>query len=209
MPRYNVGVHGDDLDAAEGALHSAGILAGHTERAGSDESYEYLVARVDAGSPDEALSLVRDRLPREGRYTLGPTISPRLPEKFARAARTARTDADMEYRGLALKRALVATAQQSGRLRIEAVHLYEDSVRVMYVLPFGEDDDDFERRESHMLLTDDLGTEYYSTGGGSGGVRGPSGRQISHGHTWFKPAVPGAARRLTVATLVGDVTFDL
>lgn len=60
-----------------------------------------------------------------------------------------------------------------------------------------------------MILTDDLGTEYYATSGGSGGHRGPSGVEVTHGHTWFKPAVPTAARRLTVATLIGDVEFDL
>ena len=103
----------------------------------------------------------------------------------------------------------MAEPQDGDGLRVEAVHLYEDSVRVHYVLPFGEDHDDPESRETRMLLTDDLGTEYYPTGGGSGGMRGPSGREVSHGHTWFKPAVPDTARRLTVATVVGDVTFDL
>ena len=209
MPRFNVGIHGDHLDRAEEALHSASVPAGRTEGSGSTGSYDSLVAHVDAESPDDALARVREQLPRDCGYTLGPTISPPLPPKFARARPSVRPDVDMEYRGLALQRALVAEPQDGDGMRVEAVHLYEDAVRVHYVVPFGEDHDDPESRETHMLLTDNLGTEYYPTGGGSGGMRGPSGREVSHGHNWFKPAVPDTARRLTVATLVGDVTFDL
>jgi hypothetical protein len=115
-----------------------------------------------------------------------------------------------DFRALELQCALVAEPQSSNELRVQALHLYEDAVRVDYVLPPGIDRDAPENWDStRMLLTDDLGTEYYPGGGGAGGRGGPGIQEITHGYDWFTPAVPEAARRLTVATLSGEVTLDL
>jgi hypothetical protein len=209
MPLFNVGIHGDDLDEACVALGEADIACGETGWSGSDGSYELLVACIDAESADEALARVRDHLPTGRRYTLGPTARPPLPEKFARRRPPPR-DLEGMYRAPALRRALVAEPQAADGLRVEAVHLYDDAVRVMHVLPSEIDrgnDDDWD--PTLMVLTDDVGTEYHSRGGGSGGYRGPDGVKVTHGHTWFTPAVPDTARRLTVGFLAGDVTFDL
>jgi hypothetical protein len=210
MPRFNVGIHGDDLVEACEALSEADIAYGETGWSGSDGSYELLVAHIDAESADEALARVREHLPSERQYTVGPTASPPLPEKFARRSSPPR-DLGREYQALALRRALVAEPQTGDGLRVEAVHLYDDAVRILYVLP-SEIDRDHERGGCNprlVVLADDLGTEYHARGGGSGGHRSPDGVEVIHGHTWFTPAVPDAAQRLTVATLVGDVIFDL
>lgn len=212
MSRFNVGVHGDDLDRACDALQGAGISAGRTVGGGSDGAVDALVAHIDAETSDTALARVREQLPPDGGYTLGPTVAPPIPAKFSKKLRSSRLPVDArEYRALELQRVLVAERQTGDQLRVQAVHLYEDAVRVHYVLPLGMDHDGPEGgwHPTRMLLTDDLGTEYYPDGGGSSGRRGPSGEEVTHGHNWFTPAVPDAAGRLTVATPVGDVTFDL
>jgi hypothetical protein len=48
-------------------------------------------------------------------------------------------------------------------------------------------------RRKFVTLADDVGTQYLSTGGGSGG-----GGNGTRGHTDFRPAVPANARKLTV-----------
>ena len=213
MPRFNVGIHGDgnDLDEAEVGLDDAGIAAGRLEGSGSGGSFDVLIAHVDDATPEGAMAEVRKHLPPDGRYTLGPTVSGHIPEKFAKRRPVSSPDLDMEYRALEIRRALVPEPQTGEGIHVEAVHLYEDSVRVHYVLPIRLDRDDVEgaRHPTRLILTDDVGTDYYPISGGSGGHRGPSGVEVRHGYTWFKPAVPTAARRLTVATLIGDVEFDL
>jgi hypothetical protein len=208
MPHFNVGIHGDDLDEACDALSDADIPYGVTEWAGSDGSYELLVAVVDAESADEALTRVREQLPVERSYTLGPTARPPLPEKFARRRLPPR-DVAGDYRAVALRRALVAEPQAGDGLQVEAAHLYDDAVRILYALPPEIDRGDDGWHPAMLLLEDDLGTEYHACGGGSGGHRKAGGTPVVHGHTWFTPAVPEAARRLTVSTLAGDVTLDL
>ena len=209
MPHFNVGIHGDDLDAASEALSGAGIACREGGWSGSGGGYHLLVAFVEVDSADEALARVREQLPSGRQYTLGPTARPPLPEQFARR-RSPPQDRAENYRALALRRALVVEPQTGHELRVEAVHFYDDAVRVLYVHPSEIDRGDDERWDpTLMLLADDLGTEYHVHGGGSGGHRGPAGQGVTHGHTWFMPAVPAAARRLTVTTLSGDVTFDL
>lgn len=212
MPRFNVGIHGDDLDRASDALQAGRISAGRTVGGGFGGAVDVLVAHIDAETPDAALARVREQLPPDGGYTLGPTEAPPVPAKFFKQRRSSRLPADArEYRALELRRVLVAEPQTGDQLRVQAVHLYEDAMRVDYVLPLGMDHDGPEGgwHPTRMLLTDDLGTEYYPGGGGFGGRGGLSGEEVTHGHNWFAPAVPDAAGRLTVATLFGDVTFDL
>lgn len=210
MPRYIVGIHGDDLDPAEDALHSGGISAGRTEGTGSSGSYDVVVARIDAETADAALARVREHLPPDGSYTLGPTVGRPIRAKFLDERRASAPNEDMrKYRALELQRALVAEPQVGDQVRVQGVDLFEDAVRVHFALPQGEgDDEEGSWDQTRMLLTDDVGTEYYPAGGGSGGGGG-NGWLALHGHNWFTPAVPDGASRLTVATLFGDLTFEL
>ena len=210
MPRYIVGIHGEHLDSAEGALRRGGISAGRTEGSGSGGSYEVLVARIDAETADAALARVREQLPPDGSYTVGPTVGAPIPAKFLDERRTSAPHGDVgRYRALELRRALVAEPQVGDQVRVQGVDLFEDAVRVHFALPQGEgDDEEGGWHQTRMLLTDDVGTEYYPAGGGSGGGGG-EGWLALHGHNWFTPAVPDVASRLTVATVFGDVTFNL
>lgn len=146
MPRFNVGIYGDpgDLDEAEVALEDRGIAAGRLEGSGSDGSFDVLIAYVDDETPEGAMAGVRKHLPPDRLYTVGPTVSRGIPEKFARRRPVGSPDLDMEYRALAIRRALVAKPQNGDGLHVEAVHLYEDAVRVHYVLPVRLDRDDVE-----------------------------------------------------------------
>lgn len=210
MPRYIVGIHGDDLDPAEDALQRGGISAGRTEGTGSGGAFDVLVAHIDAETAEAALARVAEQLPPDGRYTLGPTVGAPIPAKFLDERRSSRPPRDAgKYRALQLQRALAAEPQVGDRVLVQGVELFEDAVRVHFALPQGEgDDEEGGWHQTRMLLTDDLGTEYYPAGGGSGGTSG-DGWSAFHGHNWFTPAVPDAASRLTVATPFGDITFDL
>jgi hypothetical protein len=58
--------------------------------------------------------------------------------------------------------------------------------------------------EPRLRVEDDLGTEYYPSGGaGAGGV------QVAHGGSAFAPAVPGTARTLRISSGSGSVELPL
>jgi hypothetical protein len=211
MLRFTVEIRGDrdQLDRALDALVDAGIGATRREGGGRGRTINHLAAHPHADSAEAAIAEIRQHIPADGDYTLGPANPAPLPGPLLGEPGSAPPAGIERYRALALRRVLVAETQTGDQLRVQAVHLYEDAVRVHFVLPQGMgDDEEGGWHGSRMALTDDLGTQYYPAGGGSGGTSG-DGWSAFHAHNWFTPAVPGGASRLTVATLVGDLTFDL
>ncbi|HEY2053272.1 MAG TPA: hypothetical protein VGH14_04980 [Solirubrobacterales bacterium] len=133
------------------------------------------------------------------------------------------------FGGEEFQRAVAVGPQPGAPVQILAVELYSDGIAVRYAF------DDPVRAEPMLPLHlyelagieppleellaearaeggnlapdvsvhDDLGTEYMGGEGRRGGV------QVAFGEACFAPAVPAAARRLTVSTYAGTVEVDL
>jgi hypothetical protein len=140
-------------------------------------------------------------------------LSPEQQEELRRAR--ADYEARMkrrEFHGAHFRRVLTAEPQSQSGVQILAVELYADGLIVHYT--FDQDPESTEstesgepfgnpRRMTQISLEDDLGTEYYESDGGEGGV------QVFHGARAFTPAIPEAASLLRVSARGGTVEFTL
>jgi hypothetical protein len=140
-------------------------------------------------------------------------LSPEQLEELRQAK--ARYEALMQrprFRGECFRRALAVDPQPGSDIHILAAELYEDGLIVHYTF-----DDDPELTESRVSgdlpesldrgaeisLEDDLGTEFFESGGVSGGV------QVFHGALAFAPAVPIDAKQLRISSRSGTVELNL
>jgi hypothetical protein len=126
-----------------------------------------------------------------------------------------RTERIRQFTAARFVRALTPPSQPGSPRPILAVLLYEDGfyVESTYDKDAPTFDPGMDARqffaaqrgeEPVITVTDDLGTEYFeSGGGGSGGVR------VSHASLGFAPAPPAAARVLRVSTDGTTVEFRL
>jgi hypothetical protein len=111
-------------------------------------------------------------------------------------------------------RAIAAPPQPGAAMRVLALMLYEDG---FYVEQTNEKEppslEDLESAESYFArdekpefqVEDDLGTEYFASGGGGWG----GGIRVSRGSLGFAPAPPPSARLLRITSESGTVEFDL
>lgn len=118
------------------------------------------------------------------------------------------------FRGLHMLRAITNPEQQAnaGNIVVQAVFLYEDGVGVHFVIlgdlgtPQSAEEAQLNPMGNMALgLTDDVGTEYAMQAGSWGGGSNEIFRQT----TFFSPAVPEGARRLTVMSTAGALDFEL
>jgi len=112
-----------------------------------------------------------------------------------------------EFQGLDLRRVIIARAKQRGTpVQVLALEFYEAGVIVRWIRPGG-----FAGPESpeeavgpdeggSMMISDDRETPYKQAGMQSGGDRGV---------TYFVPATPDDATRISVTTQTGQVEFPL
>ncbi len=138
-----------------------------------------------------------------------------------RAEWQARTERRQQFTAARFLRAITPWPQPDSTMPILAVLLFEDGFYVETTYdkdgPAPLDEEDLEnmtaerffamRRDGkpEITITDDLGTEYFESGGGGwgGGVR------VSHSSQGFAPAPPPSARVLRLATGTGTVEVDL
>ena len=133
------------------------------------------------------------------------------------------------FLGMEFQRALAVQPQAGAAIQIHAVELYRDGVVVRHSY---DDPVDVEPRlpmhfydlagadppieemlaearaaggtlAPNVSLSDDVGTNYRTSGVSEGGV------QVVHGQSRFTPGVPAEAKRLVVATYAGTITVDL
>jgi hypothetical protein len=116
------------------------------------------------------------------------------------------------FRGERFLRVLTAEPQSGSEVQLLAAELFDDGLVVHYTF-----DQTAELIESIMStelsegleawsgfrVEDDLGTEYYESKGGGGGV------QVVHGAFAFAPAVPPDARMLRISSRGGTVELPL
>lgn len=116
------------------------------------------------------------------------------------------------FRGERFLRVLTAEPQSGSEVQLLAAELFDDGLVVHYT--FDQAAESIESIMSTELpegleagsgfrIEDDLGTEYYESGGGSGGV------QVVHGAFAFAPAVPPAARMLRISSRGGPIELPL
>jgi hypothetical protein len=138
-----------------------------------------------------------------------------------RAERQARMERRRQFTGTRFIRAIAPQPQPDSTMPILAVLLFEDGFYVETTYnkdaPAPLDEEDLEnltperffamRRDGkpEITVTDDIGTEYFESGGGGwgGGVR------VSHSSQGFAPAPPPSARVLSVAAGMETVELDL
>lgn len=102
-----------------------------------------------------------------------------------------------EFQGGHFLRALPVEVRPGSEIQILAVELFDDGL----VIHFSHDE--AEQLPLELLVEDDLGTEYYESGGSAGGV------QVAHGSLTFTPAAPEGARILRVTSSSGTVKLPL
>jgi hypothetical protein len=116
------------------------------------------------------------------------------------------------FRGERFLRVLTAEPQSGSEVQFLAAELFDDGLVVHYT--FDQAAESIESIMSTELsegleagsgfrIEDDLGTEYYESGGESGGV------QVVHGAFAFAPAVPPAARMLRISSRSDTVELPL
>jgi hypothetical protein len=118
-----------------------------------------------------------------------------------------------QFTAARFRRAVAAPPRPGAADRILAVLLFDDGFFVDHT--FDKDPVEFDPdmsvqqfmamdREPRLEVDDDLGTEYFESGGGSsGGVR------VSHAARGFAPAPPAGASVLRITTDSGTVELDL
>jgi hypothetical protein len=114
------------------------------------------------------------------------------------------------FRGVDLRRVLIAPPHESQGLRILSAEVYADGITVRYAVPnFGEQLAERGDRwkpphdEYPFRLTDDLGTRY--------AIHSASGRanEVFHGQVTFVPTAASEARRLRLETAIGTLDLEL
>lgn len=140
------------------------------------------------------------------------------PEERAKLERRrAEWHAEMERRQLftatRFVRAVAAPPQPGAAVPIHAVELFEDGFYVEFSYDREPPDLDPETTAEQLFAShpdpeisveDDLGTEYFESGGGSGG-----GVRVFHSSRGFTPAPPPGARVLRVTAGGATVELDL
>jgi hypothetical protein len=114
------------------------------------------------------------------------------------------------FQGLELRRVVLVPPQEDERVRVQSVELFEDAVSLRWVLPSGLEwpetaaEGMFGLRNGSFALRDDVGTEYRLAGSIAGKFP-----VVAHGTSFFTPAVPEHASRLTIvmATSVIEVVL--
>ena len=110
-------------------------------------------------------------------------------------------------------RAVAAPPQPSAEVRLLAAMLYEDGFYVELTYDTEPSTLDLEmsaeqffarKNDPEVKVEDDLGTEYFESGGGGGG-----GVRVSHSSRGFAPAPPPNARLLRISTGGNTVELDL
>jgi hypothetical protein len=102
-----------------------------------------------------------------------------------------------------LRRVLLGPSEETGGFRVTSVELYSQGVVVRWSARGGEVGG--AEPEPDLVLSDDMGTVYEPTGGGSAG----GGSELTRGEAEFVPAVPDEASRLVVRGPGGPVTLEL
>lgn len=118
-----------------------------------------------------------------------------------------------QFGGGRFLRALAVEPQPGSEVQVLAAELFEDGLIVHHSFNrepgslksiASMDPAEWPETEPRLRVEDDLGTEYYPSGGaGAGGV------QVAHGGSAFAPAVPGAARTLRISSDSGTVELPL
>jgi hypothetical protein len=152
-----------------------------------------------------AVQIDRDQLSEEERADLD----------RRRAEREERMERERQFTATRFRRAVAAPPQPGAAMRILAVLLYGDGFAVDHtregespdLVEIGSADEYFDRdreQEPRIQVEDDLGTEYFESGGSSWG-----GMHVSRGTAGFAPAPPAEARVLRITTDSGTVELDL
>jgi hypothetical protein len=114
------------------------------------------------------------------------------------------------FKGLDLRRVLIAPRQENESLRILSAEVYADGITVRYAVP--NFDEQLAARgdrwqpphdEYPFTLTDDLGTRY--------AIHSASGRanEVFHGQVNFVPTAASEARRLRLETAIGTLDLEV
>lgn len=125
-----------------------------------------------------------------------------------------RAEQDRQQRFTATRfvRSVAAPPQPGAAVPILAVELFEDGFYVEHTYDTEPPTFDLEMTAQQLLelekdpevkVEDDLGTEYFESGGGGGGVR------VSHSSRGFAPAPPPNARALVITAGGATVELDL
>lgn len=117
----------------------------------------------------------------------------------------------LQFTATRFVRAVTAPPQPSADVQVLAALLYEDGFYIELTYDTELASEDSQMTAGHFFpdgfdpevkVEDDLGTEYFESGGGGGG-----GVQVWHSSRGFAPAPPPEARLLTVKA--GGETFEL
>lgn len=100
---------------------------------------------------------------------------------------------------------LLGPRDEADGVRITSLELYSDGVVVRWSARRGTVGGDALGPEPHLALSDDTGTAYEETGGGSGS----GGSELTRGASEFVPGVPEAATRLVLRWPGGSTAFEL